>query len=154
LSDAAATVDSRIVSLSKSRTDIGLSTDLAEKTFEKPASEAVAASDVRTRSFGKVLQDTAYATDDVNGASADDDQNIQFFKSLSHAAFSTDIISIVSSFSRVYSDAAYASEASVKLFGKSRVDQAVTSDSGFVKSQGYCDLDYFMEDYVGATRTF
>ena len=112
------------------------------------------ATDTRTKAIGKALFDSAVVNDVLNGATAGDNQNFQIFKSPIDTALAADVISIVSTFSRVYSDAAYASEVSAKTFGKSRADQAVTSDSGFVKSQGYCDIDYFMEDYVGAIRTF
>ena len=33
-------------------------------------------------------------------------------------------------------------------------DDASISDSGSLHSQGYCDVTYFLEDYVGISRTF
>jgi len=33
-------------------------------------------------------------------------------------------------------------------------DSSALSDSGSIRSQGYCAFDYFAEDYVGDIRTF
>jgi hypothetical protein len=33
-------------------------------------------------------------------------------------------------------------------------DSALITDSGSLRSQGYCDLSYFEDDYVGAIRSF
>lgn len=154
--ESVATTDilSKTTSFVRALSDAPVIADASSKSFGKDAVDSVQSLDTRLLSVNKVLSDIAYATDDVNGASAGDDQTIQFFKSRSDAVLSQDIIAIVSTFSRVYSDTAYTSEVSAKAFDKSREDQAVTSDSGFVKSQGYCDISYFMEDYVGAIRTF
>lgn len=156
LSESTAAMDvlSKTTIFARTFSDNPVITDASSKTFGKTQVDGVQSFDVRSLVVNKALSDLAYATDDVNGASVGDDQIIQFFKSRSDIAVTQDIIAIVSTFSRVYSDAAYTSEVSTKAFGKSRVDHAVTSDSGFVRSQGYCDISYFMEDYVGATRTF
>ena len=39
-------------------------------------------------------------------------------------------------------------------FGAVKTDAASITDTGSLRSQGYCDFSYFAEDYVGASRTF
>lgn len=158
-SPSAADLLLKVMSFTRTFEDGSSAGDTAAKTFEKYVASAVQLNDTQAIDFQnldltKLFEDFVYATDDVNGASADDDQSIQFFKLRSDSAWTEDNIAIVSAFARVYSDEAYTSDVSTKAFASSREEQAVTSESGFVKSQGYCDIDYFMEDYVGATRTF
>ena len=100
------------------------------------------------------MADSIFATDDVNGAAADDDQVIQFITARSDLARATELILIESLFNRAYSDTASAQDIANILAGKVNADAAVTADSGFVTNQGYVLADYFAEDYVGTTRTF
>jgi hypothetical protein len=46
------------------------------------------------------------------------------------------------------------SDSSLLSNDKGVADSVLTSDSGYLYSQGYCDLTYFAEDYVGESRTF
>jgi len=46
------------------------------------------------------------------------------------------------------------SDAKALTVGKSLSDTTTSSDSGTVLSQGYCDITYFLEDYVGYSTTF
>ena len=74
-------------------------------------------------------------TDDVDGeATAEDDQDMTFVK--------------------VRSNLATVSESLVMLKTKILGDSSAFSDSGTIRSQGYCAFDYFAEDYVGDIRTF
>jgi hypothetical protein len=152
--DNARATDLEFFSLTRPINNALAAQDLAAKTFSRGRADAAQATDIRAKLIGKALFDSAVINDVVNGATAGDNQNFQIIKSPSDTARASDIISIFTTFTRAYSDAARATDLPSKSFGKSRADQAVTSDSGFVKSQGYCSIDYFMEDYVGATRTF
>lgn len=42
----------------------------------------------------------------------------------------------------------------IRILSRAFADSATPSDSGYLFSQGYCDLTYFAEDYIGEYRTF
>lgn len=46
------------------------------------------------------------------------------------------------------------SDTSIISFGSVKTDSVATNSSGSLLSQGYCDITYFLEDYVGYSRTF
>jgi hypothetical protein len=153
-SDNARATDVEFFSLTRPINDALAAQDLAAKSFSRGTIDAAQTTDIAAKLIDKALLESIAVNDVMNGATAGDNQNFQIIKSPSDTARASDIISIFTTFTRAYSDAARATDLPSKSIGRSRADQAVTSDSGFVKSQGYCDIDYFMEDYVGATRTF
>lgn len=58
------------------------------------------------------------------------------------------------SFADFTNNTVLASDSSVVDNAKGLLDLISLADSGTVTSQGYCDLTYFAEDYVGESRTF
>lgn len=46
------------------------------------------------------------------------------------------------------------SDAKVIDFAANKSDNVASSDSGVLSMQDYCDITYFLEDYVGISRTF
>ena len=85
--------------------------------------------------FHKFIEEVTNVTDDLDGeATAEDDQEMTFTKVRSELAFASDSF-------------AYSSISSVS-------DTIGSNDAGSLRSQGYCAFDYFLEDYVGASRTF
>ena len=132
----------------------GAADAIAKRDFGKAAFDTANASDALARSFGKSLQDltgsvsdaaamtfgkfltsAATATDDLDGeTTAEDDQEIQFFKVLNHTTSAAD--------------------AKALAFGKFLADLTSSTDAGSLRSQNYCDFTYFAEDYVGESRTF
>ena len=54
----------------------------------------------------------------------------------------------------VTGDSVTSTDTTAKSALKSLTDSNTTSDSGYLYSQGYCDITYFAEDYVGTSRTF
>jgi hypothetical protein len=75
------------------------------------------------------------ATDDIDGVvTPEDDQKVQFFKNTTNTVGITDAAALQLSISLSEAPAA--------------------TDSGLIVSQGYCDITYFAEDYVGESRTF
>jgi hypothetical protein len=103
-------------------------------SFGKNLSDAVSSSETQTFNYGKTISDSTTVTDDVNGASAGDDQTMSFFKYNSNTANTSD--SVIKSPNKILSDATAA------------------SDSGSFRGQGYCDFTYFDDDYVGYKVTF
>jgi hypothetical protein len=58
------------------------------------------------------------------------------------------------SFSDYTNNVVSTSDSSVVSNDKGLSDSLSSSDSGTLRSQGYCDFTYFAEDYVGESRTF
>jgi hypothetical protein len=105
--------------------------------IRKKPNDVVAFTEAQAKDFAKVINETFYATDDLDGeASADDEQNITFVKVRSEILPVTDAVSILFNQGRIFADS------------------SATSDSGSLRSQGYVSFDYFSEDYVGESRTF
>ena len=94
----------------------------------------MAVTDNQLSAFAKIISDTVSGTDDVNGASAGDDQTMSFFKTIANTANISD--SVINS--------------PHKIIGNS----CAIADSGSHRGQGYCDFTYFNEDYVGFSGTF
>lgn len=86
--------------------------------------------------LAKLLTDSLYATDDIDGeASIEDDQNLVFFKSRTNHG-------------NVF-------ENNVKSVSTVRSDSGFVTDSGSLFGQDYVDNPfYFAEDYVGYSTTF
>jgi hypothetical protein len=106
-------------------------------------------------SITKFLTDQTFVTDDLDGeASAEDDQEIAFVKTRTDIGVASDSFNRTVTYLRDFAENGSASESAVKLTTKARSDSGSVSDSGDLRSQGYCDFTYFAEDYVGASRTF
>ena len=102
--------------------------------FGKRPSDSASFSDaVNLFELGLFLNEVAYVTDDADGV-AGDDSSYTFVKITSNMSLVADNDTI--GFTGVKSDA----------FG--------IADAGSGRSQGYCSLDYFLEDYVGSIWTF
>jgi hypothetical protein len=147
--------------------------DALSKAITKPATDAATGSDSNAKTVDKTITDELFSTDDLNGAGADDDQNILFFKVLSNPSFAVDSIVLLAAFLRSFSntasatdapvllagktsaDTSEASDAAVKLTGLSKSDTMAAGSAGTVLNQDYVDNGfYFADDYVGTKRTF
>jgi len=137
LADSAGFVDDYALDLSKLLTDTSSFADSLSFVVDKPLSDAYSATDSDlSRSFSKQLSDSFFVTDDLDGnASIEDDQNMAFTKKRVDLAFALDTLL-------------------VKSIVKPVSDTTVVSESGVVRGQNYCDLSYFLEDYVGFLETF
>ena len=58
------------------------------------------------------------------------------------------------SFVKVRTDLAIATDSSAMTQGKAKSDTIASTDSGSLRGQGYAEFGYFLEDYVGYSRTF
>lgn len=129
--------DIKSIIVDKGVDDTGGADDAFRFAFSTTFTDTADADDSLSRvvSFSRSIADTVKATDDVNGASVDDDQNIQFIK--------------------VRSDSSSVDDSELKLLGKDLGDGAGASDSGSFVVQGYTvDNTYFASDYVGTTGSF
>jgi hypothetical protein len=172
-SSAASALEAIAKLLGKALQDNSSASDAPSKGVSKVATDAATGSDSNAKTVGKNITDQLFSTDDINGAGADDDQNISFFKVLSNPSFAVDNIVLLAAFLRSFSNTASATDAPVLLAGKVSADTSETSDSdvkltglgksdtiaagsaGTVLNQDYVDnAFYFADDYVGVKRTF
>jgi hypothetical protein len=172
-SSAASALEAIAKLLGKALQDNPSASDALSKAITKPATDAPAASDGNAKIVDKTITDALFSTDDLNGAGADDDQNISFFKVLSHPSFVVDNIVLLAAFLRSFSNTAQtadsktfsvgknldetpaASDAAVKLTGLGKSDTMAAGSAGTVLNQDYVDnAFYFADDYVGVKRTF
>ncbi|NDH91117.1 MAG: hypothetical protein EBZ22_09605 [Flavobacteriia bacterium] len=61
---------------------------------------------------------------------------------------------LVYAFAKGISNVTILSDATSRAVQKPFADTALPSDSGSLVMQNYCDPTYFLEDYVGVSRTF
>jgi hypothetical protein len=172
-SSAASALEAIAKLLGKALQDNPSASDAPSKAITKPATDAATGSDSNAKTVGKNITDQLFSTDDINGAGADDDQNISFFKVLSNPSFAVDNIVLLAAFLRSFSNTASATDAPVLLAGKVSADTSEASDSdvkltglgksdtisstdaGYALNQDYVDnAFYFADDYVGTKRTF
>jgi hypothetical protein len=172
-SSAASALEAIAKLLGKALQDNASASDAPSKAITKPATDAATGSDANAKTVGKNVSDQLFSTDDINGAGADDDQNISFFKVLSNPAFAVDNIVLLAAFLRSFSntatatdspalltgktfaDTSEASDAQVKLSTMGKSDTIATGSAGTLLNQDYVDNGfYFADDYVGVKRTF
>jgi hypothetical protein len=172
-SSAASALEAIAKLLGKALQDNSSATDAPSKGVSKAATDAGSGSDSNAKTVGKNITDQLFSTDDINGAGADDDQNISFFKVLSNPAFAIENIVLLAAFLRSFSNTATATDLPVLLAGKVSADSGEASDAqvklstmgksdtiaagsaGTVLNQDYVDnAFYFADDYVGVKRTF
>jgi len=136
-SDGASVSDTPSIEPGKVLSDSSAFTDDQTLSIGKRPDDPIALTESQAKAFSKTINETFFATDDLDGqASADDEQNITFVKVRSEILSMTDVISILLNQARLVSDS------------------FSVSDTGSLRSQGYVAFDYLSEDYVGESRTF
>ncbi len=146
--DGAASVDDdQTMLFEKQLPDLFVVTELFERlvNFVREFDDAAAATDVTTFDTGKALEDAAGFTDAelrFDGTKALTDDGV-VLESISKEFAPAPIL-----------DAFAAMDEVSKAPGAVKTDTASLTDTGSLRSQGYCDFSYFAEDYVGASRTF
>lgn len=132
----------------KGLVDQGAITDLAQLSLTRSVFDQFAVSDVMRPELGKVflenstvsedhsfaitkaLLDALYVTDDIDGeASILDDQEIQFFKNVTHVASASDSLSLQMNFVRLFTETPAVSEALFRQLGRNLSDTAVPVDT-------------------------
>lgn len=172
-SSAASALEAIAKLFGKALQDTSSASDAPIKAVSKVSTDAATGSDANAKTVGKNVSDQLFSTDDINGAGADDDQNISFFKVLSNPSFAVDNIVLLAAFLRSFSDTAQtsdlqtmsfekniddtpaASDAQVKLSTMGKSDTIAAGSAGTLLNQDYVDnAFYFADDYVGVKRTF
>ena len=125
--DAIVTTDNKVISLSKQVTDsISIQESLARSIF-------------------KVVQDSVVVVDQLTAL-------LTAIESFSEQFDLTEAVAL--SVTRPLSDTVSVSDLFSKQFAKQSFDTISVSDFGSGVSQGYVDLSYFAQDYVGQSFTF
>jgi hypothetical protein len=129
--DTAATADASTRGTSKRLTELLALSDLESYALQKRHTETVATADTQTRAIYRSVSD-GFGLNDSTGVG--DGLAVSFAAGISNVAFATDILS--------------------RAVTTKQADSVGTTESGSLVSQGYCDLTYFADDYVGTSRTF
>jgi len=125
--------------------------DASIRNLTKPLSDAISVPDLATLSFVK-----APSTDQVTSADTSYKDFEKLVKGLAQnycdpSYFLENYVQDI-----VTGDWVYASDSVTKLvtYGRQISDNMPLSSSGLLSMQNYSDLTYFLEDYVGTSRTF
>ena len=132
LSDSATMGDTVVTVLIFIRdfTDTASPTDAKTLLISPAYSDTFTTSDTATRSISKALSDS-FALNDLSDAAGPD---------WSFSDYTNNVVSTLDS--------------TTVTNTRGLSDSLSSSDSGTLISQGYCDITYFAEDYVGDYRTF
>jgi hypothetical protein len=133
LSDSTAMSDLFILAVTFNRTfaDTTSFSDATTRSVSKVLADSVTETDAATRAVTKLIADAVAMADSVVGINFTDAEN---------DALAIDDLGIDD-------DPAW-------NLGKNLSDTASTTDAGLLIMQDYCDITYFLEDYVGLSRTF
>ena len=143
LDDAPAVSDAASFNLARSLADAFGTSDAARLTASKPLADAFALTDATVKTAGKAIGDAASTTDAATA---------QVAKAAADAASITEQARFA--LARTLADASAAADSAVKSANKALADAAGASDFGTIRMQGYCDITYFAEDYVGIYTSF
>jgi len=139
LSNSADATENNIFSIGKGLSNSADATENNIFSVGKGLSNSAGATDTFTsqQAFSRSFTDTAYATDDIDGAASIlDDQEMQFVKARTDIASVTDSVLVLRTVNQFHTETPSA------------------TDAGSLRSQGFADFTYFAEDFVGASQTF
>lgn len=150
-SDSTTTTDSLVHEVTKSLADSVGFTEVfvATLVFLRDFTESVTATDTQTLAIDKPLSELITALDAASR---------QFSKYLADGVAMNDSFDLsdglLYAFSKATTNAAFVTDARQLTTTKTISDMIAPADAGSLVSQGYCDITYFAEDYVGESRTF
>lgn len=121
---------------------------VAVRLYERSFTESLSVPDVPYKNITPANQGDLAATSDSSSLGTD--------KALSDAFGMIDNMDgdIEYLLFKVTSDSILSLDAQIIDFNGQKADNIATDDSGILSMQDYCDITYFLEDYVGISRTF
>lgn len=133
LSDSAAMSDLFTLASTFNRdfADTASFSDVFSQSLDKPLADSMSDADAATLAVAKLIADSLAMADSVVGINFTDNED--------------DAVAI--------DDLGIDDDPEWNL-GKNLSDTASTTDAGLLIMQDYCDITYFLEDYVGLSRTF
>lgn len=162
-SDTATVSESLAYSLAMAFADSASAGEQHEFLFEASKSESVSLSDTALLEAIKSFSDSISLSDasvlDVEKGLSDspsvtDALDVDGSYALTDGVGMNDALGFGFTYVTSFSNVAFVGDASAIEPGKGLSDSATPDDSGSLISQGYCDITYFAEDYVGDSRTF
>lgn len=169
VADSAMPGDRASRSVSKPRADSTTATDVRVCAVWKPAADSVSTTDalVATLIFMRVFSDAAAVSSAAAWAIHKPAADTSTVADLSWRAIAKAVADGVGmndsfamgdgalySFSKAISNVTILSDTQRRAVTKPRADGAAVSDAGVLTIQDYCDIDYFLDDYVGESRVF
>jgi hypothetical protein len=162
VSDATARSFSKFLASGFAMNDSFDANDGSTYVFSKGVTNVVFVPDAQTKTVDKALTDTASVADALA---------VVFSKAVADVISTSATLSVL--FEKALADSFGTQDAATKFFDKSADPDSVSAadattlsptkgisdmiepvDAGSLLSQGYCDITYFAEDYVGESRTF
>lgn len=141
--------------------------DVFTSTTEKAITDSAAVADSiqKTLTYIRTFSDNIYSADSVTFGSglakADEvvigeDSTYALDKPLTDLVSMTDNMdtNIQHLFIKVVNEFTTNTDTQVIDFAPNKADNVATGSSGYLLMQDYCDITYFLEDYVGSYRTF
>lgn len=144
LGNSAVTNDTRVAAVSKELVDATQTFDAQSLATAKGLTDAAQTTDAQLLAAAKGLTDTTAFVDTQILAGA---------KALADTSAVGDA-SVTVGMVRVVLDGTATAELVALGANVSIIDTSSVADSGNLRTQDYCDFDYFAEDYVGEVRTF
>jgi hypothetical protein len=160
--------DAAAVSVGKSLVDDISLEDQLSSTFTTNKEDSVSPADNAAVTAGLNKTDSVTSQDQVSDiavgkeladiAEAADLHNIAFSKFLADIVTPSDTLAGIV-FTDEEDDSVVVDDFPVTddpelTIGKNLLDTTIASDAGLLLMQDYCDITYFLEDYVGTSRTF
>jgi hypothetical protein len=147
----------RILNYNRSFIDLSNIQDTKALVFNKPLVDTTNIDDLFSKEvlYVRNIYEDITATDDLNGAAADDEQNIHFFKTKSEIANIADIFNRLNNYTRYYSDVSDISDSASYLLLKPVSDSYSTTDLvalSLVKAIN--DSTYITDNYSSIIQYF
>lgn len=136
---------------SRAPEDVSQITDIRYVESTKGTADSLAISDslTSTINYFRSINDNTTATDDVNGAAADDDQNITFFKITGDLANFIDLVQFVNVFNRAFTDTTNLTDIAQVSSGKNLEDITSLIDVDTIElSKGLFDNNLVIDEYA------
>jgi hypothetical protein len=159
--DSSGIAESAAFNLGKSLSDAGFSAEDIRFDGSKVLSDSSAIAEFAALGFTTSRSDTASAAESnvfAFGAAKSDSALIAEATIFDASKVLADqpLVAELHAFSQTkgFADSGNAGDLPVKSIGQTFTDASSANDDGSLRSQGYCDFDYFAEDYVGQSRTF
>lgn len=142
-------LDEKAIDFHKQRTSAFSLSDFVSLTPGKSASSSITTSETTLYGLSKLINESFGFTHQVNRSVS---RFISDGFAMNDSAETADGLFFQSSKSVV--NVVFPVDGQVIVLSKQLTEAPILFDAGSLISQGYCDLTYFAEDYVGESRTF
>lgn len=140
-------VDVVAFEVDKELSDSATLADAVSNLLHKFVEDSLSLADSSSVESGPSLGDSTSVADTATNA---------FGKGLDNSLTVTEtlILTVQKFIVETFAEIIYAADAQILDITSQKADNILTSSSGLLIMQDYCDITYFLEDYVGVSRTF